>query len=496
MSNYVWKQLLPYGTYKAPRGTVCITPERVQHWMKKFKSLRDKGVRFPCPWGHRVEAIPIEQKVYLSALDGDVLSEYPDTEAQFSKFNATYIDDMEARIDGLYVKFCPPPGYRCDEETGDLVNDLSGTRIGEMSAGIGNWIDGSGKHHKDIIMHAAFVPLPVVHNQEPFEATLSTQPTNASFFLTLSTSKRSDEMPHDKEEKEEMKDMETEGGDEKETKVEEKMDTLEDVMGETPVDEPEDDDLGITDEDMEVEMDEEDNDITEMSTDGVDNNFEEAVSLFKQLGLDIKDGIQKDEFFSYIVPALRMALSMGAKFSGKEEKEGAGEEGMKMNTMEPYNGTDANVSAEAPPLLMSTAQIKDPIAKKLALQQEKVMRKKITRMWQENIKNGCPSHVANREIASVEQVNLSLNSKTGEAVVPEAMKRAKLVYEVLKKSAGAASVLTQELSTAAIAEPKNPESHELNGSGEFAGYTDGKSKTSDVEIVEALRRGAGLPPKK
>ena len=50
---------------------------------------------------------------------------------------------------------------KLEKDTNDLINPRDGTRVREVSAGIGNWRDGKGVVHKDVIRHVALCTLPV-----------------------------------------------------------------------------------------------------------------------------------------------------------------------------------------------------------------------------------------------------------------------------------------------------------------------------------------------
>jgi hypothetical protein len=150
------KKLVPVGVHQAPEGEVVVTPERVKGWVDKFNRLRSEGVRFPEPWGHQLKAIPHE-----------------DREARkfaAARWNAGYIERLEQdpKDQSLVMLGTIPPGYEVDAASGDLVNPRDGTRIGEVSAGIGDWRDGKGRTHSDMILHAALVPLPVWAGQDGF----------------------------------------------------------------------------------------------------------------------------------------------------------------------------------------------------------------------------------------------------------------------------------------------------------------------------------------
>lgn len=160
------KVLVPLGKHLSPEGEVDVTPDRVRHWVDSFNRLRARGVKLPMPWGHRQKSLPEES--FDEAVHQQQMEELA---AARARWNASYVERLSIcpHTGGLMVACKPPPGYAADPETGDLVNPADGTRIGELSAGIGDWTDGRGRAWDDIIVHAAFVPLPVVPGQGGFE---------------------------------------------------------------------------------------------------------------------------------------------------------------------------------------------------------------------------------------------------------------------------------------------------------------------------------------
>lgn len=171
MSKFARMPLVPIGTHHAPQRVLEVNSSRVNHWIDSFNRIKAKGNNIPVPWGHQLKAVPAgdtEARKYTQA-----------------RWNASFVERLEKNpvTGGLDVIFEPPPGWEVDNASGDLVNRTDGCRVREMSAGIGNWRDGSGEVHKDIIVHAALCTLPVVAGQKGF-TTLSTE-WNAN--LTMAT---------------------------------------------------------------------------------------------------------------------------------------------------------------------------------------------------------------------------------------------------------------------------------------------------------------------
>jgi hypothetical protein len=167
------KTLVPLGKHVAPEGEVEVTPERAARWVKQFNQMRARGIRLPVPFGHRLAAEPIE-------------NEFDDEEKQRAaeeaalaraKWNSGYIEDLsiDPHTGAVMFSMKPPPGMNVDG--GDLVDPINHTRIGEVSAGIGDWTDGRNRVWRDCIFHAALTPLPVVAGQDemilPVDSTVS-----------------------------------------------------------------------------------------------------------------------------------------------------------------------------------------------------------------------------------------------------------------------------------------------------------------------------------
>ena len=176
MAQKFRKLVLPPGTHHHRKGVAEITRARIQRWVDIFRAMKEKGIRVPMPWGHQPKANPIEE---------DRLAE---SEFHKSRYNATYVDDLEVGPNGEMIAVAePPPGYEIDPESGDLVNPRDGTRIGEVSLAARDWKSGDGTLWQDAIRHIAFTPLPVSHGTRGFEVALSTEPDADGSDLILGT---------------------------------------------------------------------------------------------------------------------------------------------------------------------------------------------------------------------------------------------------------------------------------------------------------------------
>lgn len=150
------KFLIGPGWYMADGGPMLVTPERIDRWERYFKHLKAQGFQFPTPWGHKLTAVPTDQDPY--ALD-----------EAYSRWNAGYIHDVKKNPDGsLNIIGEVPPGYQVAGD-GRLINPTDHTTIREVSPGFGDWVDGYGREHKDILFHAALVTHPVQAGQPGFK---------------------------------------------------------------------------------------------------------------------------------------------------------------------------------------------------------------------------------------------------------------------------------------------------------------------------------------
>lgn len=170
------KVLASPGTWQSAQGEVVITPERIDHWEKSLNNLRKEGFNFPVPWGHKLQAVPDESDPFAS-------------EEQLARWNSGNIDRLEKDKDGsLWMIAHTPPGYKVDQDSQRLVNEKDGTVVTDVSPGIGNWVDGQGRIHKDIILHAALCTHPVQHNQTGFmPASAGTLPEGTKLLSSVGT---------------------------------------------------------------------------------------------------------------------------------------------------------------------------------------------------------------------------------------------------------------------------------------------------------------------
>jgi len=157
--SFYKKFLVAPGTYNSgdPSKPIVVTPDRIDRWCEKFNKLRSEGYRFPTPWGHKIDAEPTTDDPFAR-------------DEQSARWNAGYIEKLVKEKDGsLSYIGTVPPGYRLNAATGALENPKDHTVIAEVSPGIGHWIDGKGRRHEDLILHAALCTFPVQNAQPGFE---------------------------------------------------------------------------------------------------------------------------------------------------------------------------------------------------------------------------------------------------------------------------------------------------------------------------------------
>lgn len=434
------KKLVPCGRHIAPQGEVVVTPQRVKRWINKFEQLSKEGVRFPEPWGHILDAIPAD--------------DHETRKFAKARWNAGYIHKLEQDPNdgGLVMLGTVPPGWEVEDGTGDLINQRDGTRIGEVSVGIGNWKDGKGRVHDDIVIHAALVPLPVWANQDSFQA-LSTSSPDASvtFTSTLSTT--------------------TSGGRKMAKPQNDEQDDIfadTDNDAETPDDhlEPDaDNDLADDLEPMEGDLPPIEPDMAPppapvpepvlpeqpMSMDG--DKVRSLVGIFNQMGANLPPDTNPSNFLDRVMTQFMVFQKLGVTLTPKM----GGDDAQATTTIDTGVGdaTPENPAQAGGMMMMSTngRVVKlDSRSYKLASASGDLLRKKLQQDWQnlgagknERFRRFCDS-----EAKKIATFTLSLNEETGAVTIPDAIARLQHTKSVLDSlgHADLTSQLTQTLSTA------------------------------------------------
>jgi len=149
------------GSYQTPEGPATVTSARIQHWHDSINEMVGLGIRPPVSWGHVSTSTP-----------------HTDDDAAFwaSKYNAGKVTGAE--IDEAGELFLLGDAAGLSMRDGELVTqvELAGgmkveTAIGEVSIGVRDWTSGDGRDWKDVPIHLALTPLPVIvppGGQSPF----------------------------------------------------------------------------------------------------------------------------------------------------------------------------------------------------------------------------------------------------------------------------------------------------------------------------------------
>lgn len=378
----------------------------------KFQKLKSEGYKFPVPWGHRLSAVP-ERRTCTEAEWQKAVEQRAFEEA---RYNAGYVEDLRIDKDGdLQIILPAPPGYRVDHQTGDLVNERDGTRIREVSGAFGDWTDGKGRTHRDILIHAALCVRPVWGNGQPgFELDSGNQKTLATGMVrythTLSTRTGGSSMPKNDMIEDEDIDIDEDPADDDEPVVSETEAVVDPAPAPVKVRQP----------DM----------------------FEQCVSLLNQAGLTMPTHTTEDNFIEHLVTALTVAISMGAKFERAEEDE--------TPPPAPAATTDQPPMPEAPPVMMSTDQF-SARERVWAEKESKRTRKRIAANWRHcRDRLGLFPDIADREAQKVSQIQLSF-LPNGDVVAPPDLRTVLIVREILQRQQGISPERLSTLATATMA---------------------------------------------
>lgn len=322
MAKKFRKIVVPPGTHHHRRGVEVLTPARIKRWVDVFRDMKSRGIKIPMPWGHQPKANPIEE-VRLA-----------EEEFYKSRYNATYLDDLEQGPSGELIAVAEaPPGFDVDEATGDLVNPTDGTRIGEVSLAARDWVSGDGTYWKDAIRHIAFTPLPVAHNTPGFEVALSTAAADDDGDLILGTTTLHSGL--------DLSTKPTRKGNKTMPATKTKPATTEDepidIMGEGEGDEGADEPKNLIDFDN-----------PKPAGNGQDL-VKELIPLLEQAGIHLTPDTDESNFLQHLKVALHAVKQREAPDEPEPEPGSA-------NAPEPQEP----VQEETPPLLMSTATAKTP----------------------------------------------------------------------------------------------------------------------------------------
>lgn len=469
-------KLLRAGDYCAPQGVYTANADSMRRQVKAFRKLKSEGYKFPVPWGHRLSAIPsrdeVDPGVYQQALEQRAFEE--------ARWNAGYVEDLDIDQDGdLTLTLPAPPGYKVDAQTGDLVNEADGTRIREVSGAFGNWTDGKGRTHRDILIHAALCVRPVMGGQNGFELATAKQPVTLATgivvnYRSLSTRIEGTSMA------------------DKKKKSDDDMDIDDMDLSETDNDSPAEPDEPNPPAPKEEPEPEPEPKVKVNQSDMLDK----LLALLNQAGLTMPDHTSEDNLIEHLITALTVAVSMGAKFEKSDNPDA---------NQPAQASTEQPPQPEAPmPMMMATtiAGMTDAELSKYGVQrigvtmlstnamtdrektwansQRDAVRKKIAAIYKQcRDKYGLFPDIAQREMAKASSVQLSF-LPNGDYLHPAALDAALVVREILRRQLGMdanpVSQMTTTLSTTYV--PDNPMA---------------AKKTSDDLGTRSLRRVSGDP---
>lgn len=176
----VRKKVLSVGNWHGITGPAEVTPERIDHWIDQFNTLKAEGIKFPVPWGHQPTALPEDPRLSDSLAFGR------------SRFNAGYIQALSKDpADGALVAALDCPGVELEGEQLVSVAKLPDSQtpvktvIDETSPAFGGtWTDGLGRTWEDVFAHVALVTMPAQNGQAGFAALATCLPSGFTCLAT------------------------------------------------------------------------------------------------------------------------------------------------------------------------------------------------------------------------------------------------------------------------------------------------------------------------
>jgi hypothetical protein len=143
------KRILEVDSYHSPDGEVAVTPERLRHWAKTFKTMSRSKLRIPVAWDHPTdpELCKPQQMSAKSAAD-----------------TVGWLTDFQVTPDGKAAQITLD--IPRSEDASKVKNNLA-----EVSPVIfKEFIDGKKVTHEDCITHVDLVRHPVDASQSDFVA--------------------------------------------------------------------------------------------------------------------------------------------------------------------------------------------------------------------------------------------------------------------------------------------------------------------------------------
>lgn len=419
MKNLCEVDLIGVGAHHTRQGMLETHASDLQHFIDSFRHMTAKGILIPMFWGHQMKR------------GGPIHAD--DRATQRALWTAGWVHDIRHSPDDhrrLRVFFPPPPGMTVDPETRCLVNPVKHTQIREVSAGIGDWKDGTGQWWENVIVHVALTPLPVWLGQTGVgvydacekmialsaESTVRVHYVLGGYTMPATMTAKKKGVP---DEDEDTLPPEGEGADETPTEVPEEapesMPTEEppvdgDPNAATPNEqagEPDGDEENPMDDGMEGEP-------------GEETEPEEAqpfplVEALAEMGIEMDEGTTAENFverFAGVIAGLRAA---GAKITVGGEHE-----------LAPVAAMNKATTETAPLFTLSTDEPElreqNPVVRAALTRVAKDARQKRRDRVELIVQKGLPSVLLDRVRSEITQVHLSLDGDDIAASMPDADK--------------------------------------------------------------------------
>lgn len=493
------KMLAMPGLWDTANGPTNITPERNRRWAQKFNEMRRIGLAPPVPWGHKLSAVPLMRP---DMLPEEQQAAAEQLEQAYSQWNTGYMEHAEydATNGCLYYHGAVPPGYKLNAATGCLENSITGTAIKEVSPGIGDWVDGYGNEHKDVIIHAALVTHPVQPGMTGFErSNLAPQAAVTSlsnvrrikptfFFLGGRPMPKPDDETDDKKPVPPKKDGDSDDG----PPPKKSADNDGDTGGTTPLDaEPLPDDFGGEDI-APVAPAPDPAAATGLAGAMTPQMVEQFKQIFQMLGQPLLPNTDISNMLERMLVVLHTAANNGASLSPQQSGQpDAANLDLGMDDASPDKGAYGSA-----PTFMSSLTGKvhafDTAGRNLAMNAAKKEADAICAAWDKVAAKGSAELKAYcaQEKAKVGRMSLSFNPNTGRVALPAARQRLQDVKDVLVASGQfkfvkqLSKAVPEKLPTDGVADP-TPGAAGSNNSAIAAEIARLVEKTQGVKIDPA-----------
>jgi hypothetical protein len=369
------------------QGVAYFGPERIQRFISTFRKMRKAGHEICVPWGHYLNAAPHEEAFLRS------------------RFNAGYVVDLYSDDQGRLIARCTvPPGMEVDTN-GDLIDPVHHTRIREVSAGIGDFVDGDGTYWEDAILHVALTPHPVLQKH----AKILPPKLTPQSLITLSRGKvrwatlygfRTWRM---------------------------QMDDKQNMMDQL-------DDTAITGDPN--ALDDPPLDQQQMANPTLNDETSQAVEMLAQLGIQLPGGTTSENFVSQLIGILAGLTAAGAKIHFDKSQ----------------LDDESAIKTESPSgMMFLSIQSLTPREKAWAAREGKRIRDQIRADCDALIAQGMPPHIVNQIKAQATRVHLSIHPVTQELGLPEVQEKLNWL-KALAKSVGEYANIKTTLDRASVQE--------------------------------------------